>query len=226
MNIVKYKQYLVDECKAICSLLHDDCGTFDELSDLDLKSVDYGYFRPMSISILEMDAGSGASEKDAASEASADIAALDLGDFVVPPNYDNRGEDGCPDQYNFYAKYVQVLLGKLPEWIPARVDISLDSLRFYYLRFDDNEFCEQVGLIEMKYPPHLSLCVEIDNRILHSPSPNPVPDLNPEKYIITVDTKPQGQPDIIISEYVGDALRQTSQICNDDKGTYEFITEA
>lgn len=227
MKIVNYKQYLVDGCKTICSLLCDDCSTFNELTNLNLNSVDYGYFRPMSILISEL-SGS-VLEKDSTtqpSEINADTATLDLGDFVVQPDYEKRGEDGCPTYYNFYAKYVQVLLGELPEWILTRVDITLDSLKFYYLRFDDREFCEQVGLIEMKHPPHLSLCIEIDNRILHDPDPKPLSDCNPEKYVITVDTKPQGQPNVIISEYIGDTLRQTSQIRSDDNGTYEFITEA
>lgn len=67
-------------------------------------------------------------------------------------------------------------MGELPDWSPVRVDISTDSLMFYFVKYDDKDFCEQIGFLEMKCPPHLSVCVEI----LESPDDDlfPQPDGN------------------------------------------------
>ena len=146
MRFNHYKQYFPDGVMTLNAVKND---IFEEARQL-YERVDSTLFdddcHMMTVTVAEFEAGDDEDIGDYVS----------LADDVPYSKWDGRS-------HRFIQNYVRVLNGDLKDWHPVRVDINMEEIRIFYIRFcGENGLSDMCEVLSIKYPPKIVLCVEID----------------------------------------------------------------
>lgn len=193
MIFESFKQYLdfgIDyRCKMICSIKKANLNEIYELSSYDFQQ-EADMFRPMTITFLGFD-GNG----------------KEISDFVAT---------GLEAKYITDPRYLQILLGQIPDWHPVKVELYTSGARFIHYKFDENGKVYDWHSVGLEIPPYLQFRIDIEGAA----------GIPAESYVVTLESRDEHNHHIRFEYDQSEKLRYRGEIKEDEKGTYELITAA